>query len=89
MLTPKVDSEHPAGYSDLLLAVQKLERWEDVHFANMVKLYQKKNWNCFRCSIPDYLVRDCPKDLSKTTQNVCLIAKEGMKKKGGQVLRSQ
>ena len=38
-----------------------------VCFANVVKLYQRKNQNCFRCSSPDHLVKDCPKDLSKTT----------------------
>ena len=27
MLAHKVDGEHPASYSDLLLATQKLERW--------------------------------------------------------------
>ena len=34
-----------------------------VHFANAVKLYQKKNQNCFRCGIPDHLMRDFQKIL--------------------------
>ena len=55
-----------------------------VHFTNAVKLYQKKNWNCFGCGSPDHLMRDCLKDLSKTSQRVSLNAKEGMAKKGGQ-----
>ena len=55
-----------------------------VCFANVVKLYQRKNQNCFRCGIPDHLVKDCLKDLSKTTQKVSLNMKEGMMKKGGQ-----
>ena len=29
MLAHKVDGEHPASYPDLLLAVWKLERWEE------------------------------------------------------------
>ena len=29
MLAHKVDGEHPAGYSKLLLAAQKLERWAE------------------------------------------------------------
>ena len=37
-----------------------------VHFANTVELYQRKNLNCFKCGSPEHLVRDCPKDLSKT-----------------------
>ena len=53
-----------------------------VHFGNAVKLYQRKNQNCFRCSSPD-LLKDCPKDLSKTTQKVSLKAKEGITNKGG------
>ena len=53
-----------------------------VHFANVVKLYQRKNWNCFGCSSPDHLMKDCPKDLSKTTQKASLNAKEGTTKNG-------
>ena len=53
------------------------------HFANAVELCQRKNWNCFGCGSPDHLIRDCPKDLSKTTQKASLNAKEGMEKKGG------
>ena len=55
-----------------------------VHLANVVHLYQKKNWNCFRYGSPDHLVKDFPKDLSKTTQKVSLNVNEGMMKKGGQ-----
>ena len=51
--------------------------------ANIVKLYQKKNQNCFGCGSPDHLVKECLKDLSNTTQKVSLNAKEGMMKKGG------
>ena len=54
-----------------------------VHFASTVELYQRKNLNCFGCSSPDHLVRNCPKDLSKTTQKASLNAKEGMTKNGG------
>ena len=53
-----------------------------VHFANVVEMYQRKIQNCFRCGSPHHLITDCPKDLSKTTQKVCLNAKEGMTKKG-------
>ena len=54
-----------------------------VHFANAVKLYQRKNPNCFRCGSSDHLMKDCPNDLSKTTQKTSLNAKEGMTWKGG------
>ena len=54
-----------------------------IHFANAVELYHRKNLNCFRCGSSDHLVRDCSKDLSKTTRKVSLNAKEGMAKKGG------
>ena len=54
-----------------------------VHFANVVRLYQKKNQNCFGCSSPDHLVRDYLKDLSKTAWKASLNLKEGMTKKGG------
>ena len=30
MLAHKIDGKHPASYSNLLLAVQKLERWAEV-----------------------------------------------------------
>ena len=39
-----------------------------VHFANGVELYQRKNGNCFGCSSPDHLMKDCLKGLSKTSQ---------------------
>ena len=54
-----------------------------VHFANAAELYQRKNQNCLGCSSPDHLVKDCPKDLSKSAQKVSLNAKEGTMKKGG------
>ena len=54
------------------------------HFAKMVKLYQKKNQNCFGYSSPDHPMTDCLKDLSKTSQKVCLNGKEGVAKKEGQ-----
>ena len=54
-----------------------------IWFANAVQLYQKRNHNCFGCGIPDHLVKDCPKELGKTTWKVGLNLKEGMAKKGG------
>ena len=56
----------------------------NVHFANRVKLYQRRNQNCFRCSSPDHLVKDCSKNVSETTRKVSLNVKEGTMKKGGQ-----
>ena len=53
-----------------------------IQFSNAVKLYQKKNQNCFGCGSPDHLVKDCPMDLSKVTRKVSLNAKKGMAKKG-------
>ena len=32
-----------------------------VQFTNAVELYQKRNYNCFRCGRPDHLLKDCPK----------------------------
>ena len=58
-----------------------------VHFANAVRLYQRKNQNCFRYSSPDHLVKDCLKDPTKTTQKDSLNTKEGMMKKGGWALQ--
>ena len=46
-----------------------------VHFANTVKLNQRKNQNCF--SSPDHLMKDCLRDLSRTTQKESLNAKGG------------
>ena len=171
MLAHKVDGKHPASYSDLLLAAQKLERWAEardpllpkttttrglnithsqtswnlfpsqklkgnhtftsesatvenneaeedssikpegeeeagssagedtetssglggadqvvvyiVSVANAVKVYQKKNLNCFWCSSPDHFIKYCPKDLSKTIWKVSLNAEVGTTKKGG------
>ena len=54
-----------------------------VWFANAVELYQKMNCNCSECSSPDHLVKDCPKEMGKTTRKVGLNLKEGMAKKGG------
>ena len=55
-----------------------------VQFVNAVELYQKNNHSCFGCGSLDHLVKDCPKDLGKTTRKVGLNMKEGMAKKGGQ-----
>ena len=51
-------------------------------FANVVKLYQKRNHDCFGSGSPDHLVKDCPKEMGKTTRKVCLNLKERMAKKG-------
>ena len=48
-----------------------------IQFANAVKLYQKKNQNCFMCDSPDHMVKDCPKDLSNVMRKASLNAKEG------------
>ena len=48
-----------------------------VQFANAVELYQKKNCNYFGCGSPDHLVKDCPKEMGKTTRKVGLNLKEG------------
>ena len=55
-----------------------------VHFTNVVALYQKSNHNCFGCGSPGHLVKDCPKEMGKTSREVGLNLKEGMAKKGGQ-----
>ena len=60
-----------------------------VCFANVVELYHRRNQNCFKCGSPDYLVKDCPKDLNKTTKKLSLNTKEGRTKKGGRPLRIQ
>ena len=60
-----------------------------INFANAIALYQKKNQNCFGCSSPDHLMKDCPKDCSKTAWRVSLNVKEGTAKKGSQVPRNQ
>ena len=51
-------------------------------FANVVELYQKKNHNYFGCGSPDYLVKDCPKELGIPGRKVGLNLKEEMAKKG-------
>ena len=53
-----------------------------MQFANVVELYQKRNCNCFGCGNPDHLVKDCLKELGKTTREIGLNLKEGMAKKG-------
>ena len=68
---PYVESEEQISQSDISSV-----------FANAVKLYQRKNQNSFRCGNHDHLVKDCLKDLSKTTQKASLNMKEGMMKKG-------
>ena len=52
-------------------------------FANVVELYQKRNCNCFACSSPDHLMKDCLEKMGKTTREVGLNLKEVMVKKGG------
>ena len=37
-----------------------------IHFTKVIKLYQKKNRNCFGCGSPDHLICDCPKDLNQS-----------------------
>ena len=37
MLAQKVKGEHPAGYSNLLLAAQKLERWAEARVPLLLK----------------------------------------------------
>ena len=37
-------------------------------FGNVVELYQKKNHKCFGCRSPDLPVKDCPKELGKTSK---------------------
>ena len=54
-----------------------------MQFANVVELYQKKSHNCFRCGSPDHPVKDCPKDLGKTTRKVGLNLIDRTAKKGG------
>ena len=36
------------------------------HFVKAVKLYQKKNRNCFGCGSPEHLIWDCLKDTSRS-----------------------
>ena len=50
-------------------------------FTNVVELYQKRNHNCYGCDSPDHLVKDCPKEMGKTTRMVGLNLKKGMAKK--------
>ena len=76
------DEENPEISSGLCGADQSVGYI--IHCANAVKLYKKKNQNCFGCGSPDHLMKDCPKDLSKTARKGSLNAKEGMMKKGGQ-----
>ena len=59
-----------------------------IHFTNTVKLYQKKNWNCFRCGIPDQLVKDCPKDLTGSPEKWVLMKKKGWQRREAGPLRN-
>ena len=54
-----------------------------VHFMKAVKLYQRKNRNCFGCGTPEHFICDWPKDTSRSAQKVYLNMKEGMAKKEG------
>ena len=38
-----------------------------VHFSHVIEVYQRKKQNCFGYGSPDHLLKDCQKDLSKTT----------------------
>ena len=53
------------------------------HFANVVKLYQRKNKNCFRCKSPGHIVQDFLMDVSRPTGKVYLNTRERTAKKGG------
>ena len=55
-----------------------------VWLTNVVELYQKMKCNCFRCNSADHLVKDCLKEIGKTTRKVSLNLKEGTMKKGSQ-----
>ena len=81
--TESLDGEDPETWGGIGGADQVIGYI--IHFAIAVELYQKKNWNCLGCGSPDHLVKDCSKDLSKTTRKVSLNVKEGMAKKGGWV----
>ena len=37
-----------------------------IHFTKAAQLYQQKNRSCFGCESPYHVMRDCPKDISKT-----------------------
>ena len=52
-------------------------------FANTLELYQKRNHSWFGCGSPYYLVKDCLKEMGKTTRKVGLNVKEGTVKKWG------
>ena len=54
-----------------------------VCFVKAVKLYQKKNRNCFGCRSPEHLIWDCPEDSSRSAWKVYLNTKEEMAEKGG------
>ena len=76
------DGENPENWSGVSGVDQPVGYI--VCFANVVKPYQRKNWNCFGCCSPDHLLKDCVKDLRKAAQKGSLNTKEWMMKKGGQ-----
>ena len=53
-----------------------------VQFENVVELYQKRNCICFGCGSHEHLVKDCLKEMGKTSRKVGLNLKDGMIKKG-------
>ena len=45
ILAHKVDGEHPTGYSDLLLAAQKLKRWAEARDPLLLKTTPTRRLN--------------------------------------------
>ena len=74
---PKLDKEKEAEFPaeedvEMTGEVGDVDPWLGyiMQFANAVELYQKKNHSCFRCSNPNHLVKDPPKELGKATRKV-------------------
>ena len=76
------DMEVSGGIGEINQSIEYI-----VCFVKVVKLYQKKNGNCFGCRCPEHLVWDCPKDASRSAHKVCFNTKKGMAKKGGWTLQ--
>ena len=55
MLAHKVDGEHPASYSDLLLATQKLERWTETRDPLLPKMAATSGLNTMHSAMPGNL----------------------------------
>ena len=62
----KSSAEEDGGTSSEVGGVDQSVRYI-VNFTNVVELHQRKKQNCLRCSSSDHLMKDCQKDLSKTT----------------------